>query len=79
MWLRKLRDLPPTDEEMSKSEAAATLLRSKVAVLDQQDRLRKARQQAVVQPDMDSFLQQLSANDTRKPSESSGEAWKPPT
>jgi len=70
MWLRKLRDTPPTEDELAKNEAKAEALRSKVAALEEADRLRRQRmqsmgmhaQQAAQQPDMSRFLQQLGGS-----------------
>ncbi|KAJ9510876.1 hypothetical protein QJQ45_027716 [Haematococcus lacustris] len=47
MWLRKLRQQPPTPEEMSMSAEKAEVMRQKVAAIDEQERLRRLRQEAM--------------------------------
>ncbi|KAF5839408.1 hypothetical protein DUNSADRAFT_810 [Dunaliella salina] len=67
MWLRKQREHPPTEEEMAANEMKAATLQTKVQQLDEKERLRRLRMQALgsqdpaasASPDMSRFLQQL--------------------
>lgn len=59
MWLRKLRDDPPTDAEMQKSEEKAEALRLGVERINEQDALRR-RTMASQQPDMQSVFKKIS-------------------
>ncbi|GIL93330.1 hypothetical protein Vretimale_19746 [Volvox reticuliferus] len=72
MWLRKQRDDPPTDEEIQQNAVKEAALKSRVAALEETERLRRLRQQAVgtpdqhagAQPDMARFLQQMAVDKT---------------
>ncbi|GLI66394.1 hypothetical protein VaNZ11_010190 [Volvox africanus] len=70
MWLRKQREEPPTDEEIQQNTVKQVALKSRVAALEESERLRRLRQQAVgspdqhvgAQPDMARFLQQMTTS-----------------
>ncbi|KAG2428203.1 hypothetical protein HXX76_011883 [Chlamydomonas incerta] len=70
MWLRRLRQDPPTEDELKGSAAKAAALAAKVAVLEEAERLRRLRQQTVgtpdqhagTTPDMARFLQQMGSS-----------------
>ncbi|PNH12355.1 Mimitin, mitochondrial, partial [Tetrabaena socialis] len=51
MWLRKLREEPPTDEEMGQSAVKQAAFQARVAVVEEAERLRRLRQQTVGTPD----------------------------
>ncbi|KAL6752287.1 hypothetical protein V8C86DRAFT_2757670 [Haematococcus lacustris] len=74
MWLRKLRQQPPTPEEMSMSAEKAEAMRQKVAAIDEQERLRRLRQEAMGNqarqagasgPDLSRLLQQMHPEASR--------------
>ncbi|GAX73749.1 hypothetical protein CEUSTIGMA_g1201.t1 [Chlamydomonas eustigma] len=82
MWLRKLRENPPTDAEMAQSQAKAEIMKQKVAAIDEEERLRRLRMesmgmhahQASPQPDLSRFLQNVDSESAAGPS---GAASKP--
>ncbi|KAG2498180.1 hypothetical protein HYH03_003935 [Edaphochlamys debaryana] len=67
MWLRKQREQPPTEEELARSAAQRHQMAARVAALDEKERLRRQRQEAMgtpdqhagAQPDMARFIQQM--------------------
>jgi len=47
MWLKKLRKEPPSLAEMAKSEAESVALASKVAAIEEKERLARVRMQSM--------------------------------
>jgi hypothetical protein len=81
MWLRKTRDKPPTEEEMTQSASKTAAYKERVAAVEEQERLRRIRQQAQggqqggSTPNLSSFLQAMreegSAGEQGKPAKPS--------
>ncbi|PNW78340.1 hypothetical protein CHLRE_09g401150v5 [Chlamydomonas reinhardtii] len=82
MWLRRLRQDPPTPEELVQSAAKAATLSARVAALEEAERLRRLRQQTVgtpdqhagATPDMARFLQQMGGSSQPQPQQQQQQA-----
>ncbi|MEW5304740.1 MAG: hypothetical protein WDW38_009703 [Sanguina aurantia] len=88
MWLRKLRENPPTEEEVSMGEQRSETMRVKVAAIDEADRLRRyqmastgSQGAAPAEPNMAQFLQQMRPAGSASASASAapGQASTPPS
>lgn len=80
MWLRKLREEPPSDEELQQNAAKTAAYKARVAAVEEAERLRRLRQQTVgtsdqhagAQPDISRFLQQMGSGKAAGPAAGAG-------